>query len=610
MTLKTIILRLFFLGVFPLCSFGQSDFLKHKARYLLLNKQPQSIGRDTLMIIALDSLMLSINSTDRKEVKEFDELYILKLLKKHSASNDWLKGKAIYNLWNAVHGFFNTGQHIKTFQSFALAESQFEKLKDYDHQAYTLIRMGLDVTYTYKNLYDELKYFEKAIILAQKAKNTRLMLIGLNAKAEFYYNNNDFVNALKAYREFDRLNDQKYLGNKLSIGCTLLQLDSLEKALKYLNSTLKKLPNNSQHDKYLHWFTYNEIIQYYLKKKNFIEAKSYLPKLEEFSYDEVHQASFPKYVYEVEKGLGNYKMALEAFEKYQLGLLEEKKKVEQNNIEGVKSQMALHQQNERLQKAELEKLRSENAKQNQLRWFWVVLGIIGILSAVYVIYTNSRLRKVNTSLVNKNAEIIAALLQGQTTERQRLAADLHDNLGSTMSALQWSIEAINPQKLSLQEQEVYRHVQSAIAQAHGQVRLLSHNLLPDELQKQGLWKALHHLIDKLNRNTPLRWVLTLPDTPPRLNAKTEFELYSIVLELTNNILKHAQATEGRVECRMQNGECRMTVSDNGVGMADQRVKGKGMQSVESRVKSLNATLTITSQAGEGTRFEVRVDSRS
>lgn len=610
MTLKTIILRLFFLGVFPLCSFGQSDFLKHKACYLLLNKQPQSIGRDTLMIIALDSLMLSINSTDRKEVKEFDELYILKLLKKHSASNDWLKGKAIYNLWNAVHGFFNTGQHIKTFQSFALAESQFEKLKDYDHQAYTLIRMGLDVTYTYKNLYDELKYFEKAIILAQKAKNTRLMLIGLNAKAEFYYNNNDFVNALKAYREFDRLNDQKYLGNKLSIGCTLLQLDSLEKALKYLNSTLKKLPNNSQHDKYLHWFTYNEIIQYYLKKKNFIEAKSYLPKLEEFSYDEVHQASFPKYVYEVEKGLGNYKIALEAFEKYQLGLLEEKKKVEQNNIEGVKSQMALHQQNERLQKAELEKLRSENAKQNQLRWFWAVLGIISILSAVYVIYTNRRLRKVNTSLINKNAEITAALLEGQTTERQRLAADLHDNLGSTMSALQWSIEAINPQKLSLQEQEVYRHVQSAIAQAHGQVRLLSHNLLPDELQKQGLWKALHHLIDKLNRNTPLRWVLTLPDPPPRLNAKTEFELYSIVLELTNNILKHAQATEGRVECRMQNGECRMTVSDNGVGMADQRVKGKGMQSVESRVQSLNATLAITSQAGEGTRFEVRVDSRS
>jgi signal transduction histidine kinase len=243
-----------------------------------------------------------------------------------------------------------------------------------------------------------------------------------------------------------------------------------------------------------------------------------------------------------------------------------------------------------------------NEQQRNQLWYFLG-GFILVLLSAYFFYNNYQLRQTNRA-------ISAALLEGQTTERQRLAADLHDNLGSTLSALHWSMEAINPQKLSPQEQRVYRHVQATITQAHDQVRLLSHNLLPDELQKQGLWKALQHLTDKLNRNTPLRWSLTPPDNPPRFDAKTEFELYSIVLELTNNILKHAQATEGRVECRVLNGECRVTVSDNGVGMAEKRVNGKGMQSVESRVRSLNGTLSITSQVGHGTTFEVVIDSQS
>lgn len=210
------------------------------------------------------------------------------------------------------------------------------------------------------------------------------------------------------------------------------------------------------------------------------------------------------------------------------------------------------------------------------------------------------------NLLRQNAELQAALLQGQATERKRLADDLHDSLGSTMSALRWSMEAINPQKLSPQEQEVYRHVQNTIAQAHDQVRLLSHNLLPEELEKQGLWEALRQLIGKLNRNTPVKWTLTLPHHPPRFDAKMEFELYSIVLELTNNTLKHAQATEGNVMCQRIDDQWHITVSDNGVGMTEKRTHGKGMNSVESRVKSLNGQLHIHTQAGEGTRFEVWV----
>lgn len=93
MKMKSVFFALFFLILFPFSGYSQSDFIRHKTRYLSLEQKPQSIGRDTLMIIELDSLMQCINYTDRKEVQKFDELYILNLLKKHSQNNDWLKGK-------------------------------------------------------------------------------------------------------------------------------------------------------------------------------------------------------------------------------------------------------------------------------------------------------------------------------------------------------------------------------------------------------------------------------------------------------------------------------------------------------------------------------------
>jgi signal transduction histidine kinase len=224
--------------------------------------------------------------------------------------------------------------------------------------------------------------------------------------------------------------------------------------------------------------------------------------------------------------------------------------------------------------------------------------LIGLVGYVFWIY-----RK----LLQKNKEISTAVLQGQTTERKRIAADLHDNLGSTMSALRWTLEAINPKQLGEKEQEVYQQLQSSIAQAYDQVRLLSHNFLPEELEKQGLWVALGQLIRKLNRNTPVKFSLQLPENQVRLDEKTEFELYSICLELINNILKHAKATEASIECRIQSGECRMVISDNGKGISENNSSGKGLRNIAERVKSLGGTWKVKSDEGNGVVNEIVVN---
>ncbi|MDF7818561.1 histidine kinase [Runella sp. MFBS21] len=241
------------------------------------------------------------------------------------------------------------------------------------------------------------------------------------------------------------------------------------------------------------------------------------------------------------------------------------------------------------QQGSIQKLTLENQlkQQQQLRTWLIVGSALLALLLGFIIWNNRQLRFQNIALQ-------AALLEGQTTERKRVAADLHDALGSTLSSLRWSIGAIDKNKLEPKQQEVYQHVQSTIEQAYDQVRLLSHNLLPEELEKQGLWKALEMLIKKLNRNTPVTFSLQLPDNPAQLNSKTEFELYSICLELINNILKHAHATEASISFTQLNGQFKLTVSDNGKGITKHTPKGKGQHNIDERVQTLGGQRYIIS----------------
>ena len=71
-----------------------------------------------------------------------------------------------------------------------------------------------------------------------------------------------------------------------------------------------------------------------------------------------------------------------------------------------------------------------------------------------------------------------------------------------------------------------------------------------------------------------------------MSSKIEFELYSICLELTNNILKHAQATEARLVFERQNGSLHLHITDNGKGLDATRQNGKGLANVAACVEAL------------------------
>ncbi len=219
--------------------------------------------------------------------------------------------------------------------------------------------------------------------------------------------------------------------------------------------------------------------------------------------------------------------------------------------------------------------------------------------AAFLWFNNKKLRR-------KNAEIKEALIQGQTLERKRVAAELHDHLGGTLASLNWYLHGIDKRALSTEEQKIYESVHQMVGSAYKEVRSLSHNLMPAELEEHGLAMALNRLVDKLNDSKLIKFNYSESVEDKRLSNQVEFELYSIVLELTNNIFKHSGADEASIELSETPRNIRLVITDNGNGIPSQIKFGMGLGNVRSRVQSLSGKIEIQNPEGKGTIIEIEI----
>lgn len=211
----------------------------------------------------------------------------------------------------------------------------------------------------------------------------------------------------------------------------------------------------------------------------------------------------------------------------------------------------------------------------------------------------------NKKLRSKNAEIEKALIQGQSIERKRVAAELHDHIGGTLASLKWILFGLDNKALSQNDEAIYKKVKEMVESAYQEVRTLSHNLLPPILEEEGLIEALQMLINKLNDNKKIRFSFEANEPEMRYSSKVEFELYSIVLELSNNIIKHAGAQEALIKFQDTPAAILLTVSDDGAGMDLNRTeKGVGLRNVKSRVASLSGKITFSNTEEKGTTIQI------
>lgn len=224
-----------------------------------------------------------------------------------------------------------------------------------------------------------------------------------------------------------------------------------------------------------------------------------------------------------------------------------------------------------------------------------------------VLERTEELVNANQELILKNEEIKSALFKGQTIERKRVALELHDNLSSLLSAVNMSIQAIDPAHLSQSQQSIYHTLKHLIQNAYTEVRNISHNILPAQLEKEGLASALTTLVDNLNQSSPLRFSLSIAGLFERMPIEIEHNVHSIVWELVNNSIRHAHASHVDIALLRTDSGIMLSVTDDGVGLGKSREKrGVGLQNVQIRLESLGGTFDTVQPAEKGTQVLIKI----
>lgn len=200
--------------------------------------------------------------------------------------------------------------------------------------------------------------------------------------------------------------------------------------------------------------------------------------------------------------------------------------------------------------------------------------------------------------------LLSAMLNGQESERTRIARDLHDGLGGILSAMKIELSSTlaDQHDKSLLDPTLRR-----IDYAVDELRLISQNLMPETLIKYGLGEAIRSYCTRM-RNKGVQLLCQIFHYKNELEEEKELILYRIMQELVTNAIKHAEATTIFVQLLQSDGKVTLTVEDNGKGfnkdLLYQQRSGNGLTNILSRIEYINGELDIHTEIANGTTFTI------
>jgi len=206
----------------------------------------------------------------------------------------------------------------------------------------------------------------------------------------------------------------------------------------------------------------------------------------------------------------------------------------------------------------------------------------------------------------------ANIVEGREAERRRIARELHDELGQSLSALKLELSACVDDALLERHRARVRHMLKRLDEIMAAVRRIAVDLRPQMLDDLGLGAAVEWLVQDFARHTGLRCTVQIDDLG-NLGDSVATALYRMVQEALTNVLRHAQATEVAVELRLRDGHARLSVRDNGVGIEDGQTPHDsqfGLLGMQERADMLGGHLKLTSTKGGGTRVCMELPLRA
>lgn len=261
-------------------------------------------------------------------------------------------------------------------------------------------------------------------------------------------------------------------------------------------------------------------------------------------------------------------------------------------------------------------------------WFKLLIGLLIILFILLISYSRVRSfetqrselertiklqeQKLELEKLRSQYSISKAMIEGQNSEQKRIAEDLHDGLGQTLTAANLNLSALEHElgELSPKQQEYMFSLKKLFNLTIQEVRNISHNLMPNLIVEEGLEAALDELCNRNIKASDLNIHFRMIGYEKRLEEHIEISIFRIVQEVVNNTLKHSGASELTIAIEITDNKLTLKTEDDGIGfkLTDKTRKqnGIGLSNISVRVDLLKGNLRIRSTPGKGTSIMIEL----
>ena len=212
-------------------------------------------------------------------------------------------------------------------------------------------------------------------------------------------------------------------------------------------------------------------------------------------------------------------------------------------------------------------------------------------------------------------ELFRRVVAAQEAERQRIARDLHDETGQSLTAIGMGLRGLSG-KLNARNKEAVgtlHTLESLTADSLHELERLISDLRPSHLDDLGLSATLRWYTGKIQEHAAISIRVDIVGEEHDLDDAIKITIFRVIQESLNNIIKHAQASHVNISLSFEKKNVRIDVQDNGIGFDLDQVKQRrtkrpslGLAGMEERAALLDGTVTVQSRPGYGTNVEALI----
>lgn len=284
-------------------------------------------------------------------------------------------------------------------------------------------------------------------------------------------------------------------------------------------------------------------------------------------------------------------------------------------IQQVLAKVGLREKEQQVIRLNEEKTAQERQIQRERLFYGALVGLAVLAIVFLLLYLQNRQVRNRQALALKQNELeqfekqrhidlMRGVLEAEESERRKIADQLHDDVNASLALVSLNVSSALEKGLSDQQSEPkLMKAYEVLGNVSSTIRNLSHRLTPLLIERYGLRHALDDLAETVNLSEKLHLEMIVVGFEDRRRYSLSFlnDVYRIIQELLQNVVKHAQATQATVEVVEHENHVSIMVEDNGIGISENKNEpGKGLSSIQAKVTYLNGQIEISSAAEGGT----------